>query len=129
MMLRLAVAALLLAAPGYPAHAQLGGIRFEITQVGDTTLAFPRGNATWVKPGLAGIAVDPRRRDALVARFRIVSVDSMVHAVVTGQATRIAPEHVAILQMPTRPWYKTMMFWGTLVVGFTLGAITGAAAR
>jgi hypothetical protein len=31
--------------------------------------------------------------------------------------------------MPTRPWWKTLMFWGTLGVGFTLGAIAGAAAR
>ena len=42
--------ALLLVAPRV-VQAQFRGVRFEITQVGDTTFRFPRGNAGWVKPG------------------------------------------------------------------------------
>ena len=76
-------------------------MRFEITQVGDTTFRFPRGNAGWVKSGMKGIAVDPRRRDALVAQFRVVRIDSgLVTAVVTGQTTRVATEHVVVMSEP-----------------------------
>ena len=62
------------------AQAQFRGIRFEITQVGDTTFRFPRGNAGWIKPEMTGIAVDPRRRDILVAEFRVVRVAAEIYA-------------------------------------------------
>lgn len=105
-----------------PAEAQFRGVRFEITQVGDTTFRFPRGTAGWVKPGETGIAVDPRRRDVLVARFRVLRVDSgLVTAVVTGQTTRVATEHIAVMTEPSRPWYRSLTFW----VGAALGAAGG----
>ena len=105
-----------------PAEAQFRGVRFEITQVGDTTFRFPRGNAGWVKPGTTGIAVDPRRRDVLVARFRVVKVDSgMVTAIITGQTTRIATEHIAVLTEPPRPWYRAITFYAGIVIGFIAG--------
>jgi hypothetical protein len=104
------------------AVAQFRGIRFEITQVGDSTFRFPRGNAAWVKSGATGIAVDPRRRDVLVARFRVVRVDSgLVTALVTGQTTRVATEHVAVMAEPPKPWYRSITFYGGLVVGFVAG--------
>lgn len=106
------------------AHAQFRGIRFEITQVGDTTFKFPRGNAGWVKPTMTGIAVDPRRRDALVAQFRVVRVDSgLVTALITGQTTRVATEHMAVMAEPPKPWYKGVTFWGGTVFGFVIGAL------
>jgi hypothetical protein len=105
-------------------QAQFKGVRFEITQVGDTTFRFPRGSAGWVKPGDTGIAVDPRRRDALVARFRVVKVDSgLVTALVTGMTTRVATEHIAVLSEPKKPWYRTITFWGGTVFGIVLGAL------
>jgi hypothetical protein len=83
------------------AGAQSRGVRFEITQVGDSTFRFPRGTANWVKPGETGIAVDPRRHDVLVARFRVARIDSgLVTAVVTGQTTRVATEHIAVITEP-----------------------------
>ena len=90
-------------------------------------IAFPRGAARWVRPGLVGIAVDPRRRDALVAQFRVVKVDSGVaSAVIIGSMTRPQTDHIAILQQPPRAWFRTPLFWGSLAIGFALGAMTGA---
>ena len=106
------------------AQAQFRGIRFEITQVGDTTFRFPRGNAGWIKPEMTGIAVDPRRRDLLVAEFRVVRVDSgLVTALITGQTTRVATEHIAVMPEPPKPWYKGITFWGGTVFGFVIGAL------
>jgi hypothetical protein len=106
------------------AGAQSRGVRFEITQVGDSTFRFPRGTATWVKPGETGIAVDPRRHDVLVARFRIARIDSgLVTAVVTGQTTRVATEHIAVMTEPQKPWYRTITFWGGTVFGIVVGAL------
>lgn len=111
-----------------PAGAQFRGVRFEITQVADTTFRFPRGTASWVQPGSTGIAVDPRRRDVLVARFRVARIDSgLVTAVITGQTTRVATEHVAVMTEPARPWYKGLTFWGGTVFGFVLGALLAGA--
>lgn len=109
------------------ASAQFRGIRFEITQVGDTTFRFPRGTAGWVKSGETGIAVDPRRRDVLVARFRVIRVDSgLVTALVTGQTTRVATEHIAVMAEPARPWYKGINFWGGAVFGMVIGFAVGS---
>ena len=106
------------------AQAQFRGIRFEITQVGDTTFRFPRGNAGWIRPEMTGIAVDPRRRDILVAEFRVVRVDSgLVTALITGQTTRVATEHIAVMPEPPTPWYKGITFWGGTVFGFVIGAL------
>jgi hypothetical protein len=106
------------------ADAQIRGIRFEITQVGDTTFRFPRGNAGWVRPGATGIAVDPRRRDTLVARFRVARVDSgLVTAVITGQTTRVATEHIAVMAEPPKPWWKGITFWAGTVFGIVIGAL------
>ncbi|HEX9563236.1 MAG TPA: hypothetical protein VF981_04665 [Gemmatimonadaceae bacterium] len=111
-----------------PAGAQVSGVRFEITQVGDTTFGFPRGTAGWVKEGVTGIAVDPRRRDVLIARFLVIRVDTgFATALITGQTTRVATEHVVVLNQPSPPWYRTATFWGGTFVGVVLGLF--AASR
>jgi hypothetical protein len=116
------VLGLVLGLAAVPANAQFRGVRFEITQVGDTTFRFPRGTAGWVKVGATGNAVDPRRRDVLVARFRVSRVDSgMVTAVITGQTTRVATEHIAVMSEPPKPWYRTITFYGGVVIGFIAG--------
>jgi hypothetical protein len=126
MMRRLVLSGALLVALGGSAGAQLRGVRFDISQVTDTTILFRFGTATWVRSGLTGIAVDPRRRDALVARFRVIAVDTaFATALVTGQTTRPATEHVAVLDEPGRPWYRTALFWGGVVLGFAVGAVVG----
>ena len=73
---------------------------------------------------MTGIAVDPRRRDILVAEFRVVRVDSgLVTALITGQTTRVATEHIAVMPEPPKPWYKGITFWGGTVFGFVIGAL------
>ena len=118
------VLVLALGSSAAPADAQFRGVRFEITQVSDTTFRFSRGNAGWVRVGASGNAVDPRRRDALVARFRVARVDSgLVTAVITGQTTRVATEHIAVLAEPPKPWYKGITFWAGTVFGVVIGAL------
>jgi hypothetical protein len=127
--------ALALVISSRPAVAQFRGVRFEITQVDDTTFRFPRGTASWIRPcrgpvcgaGESGIAVDPRRRDVLVARFKVARIDSgLVTAVITGQTTRVATEHIAVMAEPPKPWYKGITFWAGTVFGVVIGAlITG----
>lgn len=113
-------------APPRGAGAQESAYRFEITAVGDSTFTFPLGRNRWLHPGLQGIAVDPMRRDALVARFRVLRVTpSDATALITGQTTRLTTEHVALIERPRRPWYRSAAFWvGTLLggaVGFAIG--------
>jgi hypothetical protein len=125
---RLALAAgLVVAAPADAARATLGAqqtaTRFEIIAVSDTTLSFRTGLATWVGRGQTGSAVDPRRRDQLVARFRVIAVrDGVATALVTGQTTAVSTDHVATLHRPSRPWFRAGTFWAGLLVGGALGA-------
>ena len=107
------------------AGAQETSVRFEITAVGDTSFLFRPGRHAWVSAGQRGIAVDPRRRDVMVARFRVVQVsDGVATAVITGQTTNIATDHVALIVQPNPHWYQRRTFW----VGALVGAIIGAAA-
>ena len=121
-MRRLLAAAALCAMTATSVRAQYRGVRFEIISVGDTTFVFSSGGEKWLRQGQTGIAVDPRRRDALVARFRVTTVrDGVVDALVTGQTTNIRVEHVAILEEPRRRWYRAGSFWAGLLTGATIG--------
>jgi uncharacterized membrane protein YoaK (UPF0700 family) len=80
-----------------------------------------------VRAGAAGTAIDPRRRDELVARFRVLGVrEGSATALVTGQTTAITTDHVATMEEPRRPWYRHRTFWSGLILGAALG-LTGAA--
>ena len=123
----LAATAALLALLGSPARAQLRGVRFEVVGVSDTTVAFRAGTERWIHAGDRGIAVDPRRRDALVARLRVLRVErGMATAVVTGQTTAVSTDHVVVFQEPKRPWYRARSFWGGILAGAALGAVVGS---
>lgn len=115
-----------LAAP--VAGAQETSVRFEITAVGDTSFLFRPGPHAWVSREQRGIAVDPRRRDVMVARFRVVGVkDGVATAVITGQTTNISTEHVALIVQPSPHWYQRPTFWVGTVVGAIIGAVAGAS--
>ena len=102
--------------------------RFEITSVGDTTFTFAVRDEGWVKPGLSGTAVDPRQRDALIARFAIVRVrDGVATAVITGATTQVTRDHVAQLNEPPRRWWKSGGTWAGLLLGLVAGVAVGAA--
>lgn len=121
--------ALAMFAPASRASAQDRDVRFEITSVGDTTVTFRAGRMTWVVRSPQAIVVDPRRRDALVARLKVLSVSSTgdAVAVVTGQTGRITTDHFVVAAQPPTRWYKNAALWmGTafgLIAGFGLGKI------
>lgn len=121
-------AALLLPAFAHPVEAQLKGVRFEVTAVGDTTLSFHAGTERWLRRGIEGIAVDPRKHDVLVARLRVLRVDRSgdVTALVTGQTTAVTTDHVVLIQERHPPWYRKRSFWGGLLLGAALGATAGS---
>ena len=109
------------------ARAQDRDVRFAITHVGDTTVTFQAGKMTWVVRSPRAIVVDPRRRDALVAQLKVLSIgaNGEATALVTAQAGRITTEHVVIGTEPRSRWYRSPMMWmGVafgLIVGFGLG--------
>ena len=110
-------------------HAQDRDVRFAITHVSDTTVTFQAGKMTWVVRSPRAIVVDPRRRDALVAQLKVLSIgaNGEATALVTAQAGRVTTDHIVIGTEPRSRWYKSPLMWmGTafgLVVGFSLGKI------
>lgn len=108
-------------------RAQDRDIRFAITHVSDTTVTFQAGKMTWIVRSPRAIVVDPRRRDALVAQLKVLSIgaNGEATALVTAQAGRITTDHVVIGTEPRSRWYKSPLMWmGTafgLLVGFGLG--------
>lgn len=124
-----AAAIAFIGASGGAASAQVPVARFEVELVTDSTLAFRVGGYRWIKAGLRGVAVDPKRRDQMVARFQVLSVEAgIANAVITGQTTDVSVEHVATLSVPRASWYRRGAFWLGLVVGGLLGAVGGLAA-
>ena len=123
-----ALLVLLLSMAPRAAQAQVSErtVRLTITEVGDSTFSFDAANLRWIKPGARGMAVDPKRRDALVARFAVLRVaNGRATAVITGETTELSPEHVVVMEAPIRPWYRSSLFWG----GATFGMLLGVLAR
>lgn len=108
-------------------QAQAASHRFEVVSVTDTSFTF-RAGVPWIRRGVVGVAVDPRRRDALVARFRVIDVQAGVAtALITGQTTDVSADHVATLTAPATPWYRRGSFWAGLFLGGAIGAVAGAS--
>ena len=119
----LAGAVALAAVGAAPAGAQQPAYRFAVDSVTDSTFVIPIGaSAAWVKRGTVGVAVDPRRRDALVARFRVLEVDGgRARVLVTGQTTFVTTEHVALLDPPPPRLWRSASFWAGIVLGAAAG--------
>ncbi|MDQ6887510.1 MAG: hypothetical protein M3068_09465 [Gemmatimonadota bacterium] len=104
--------------------------RFAVDSVVDSTFRFTLGGQRWVVPGQRGIAVDPRRRDALIARFRVLRVvRDTATALVTGQTARISTDLAALIERPQIPFYRRGLFWAGTIAGASVGAIIGARAH
>ncbi|HJU90217.1 MAG TPA: hypothetical protein VJ672_12530 [Gemmatimonadaceae bacterium] len=121
----------LVAAFAGPVAAQSVPVRFEVSAVTDdslVTIALSSSrDAKWIRPGVDGIIVDPQRRDALVASFRVLAVTpAEASGVVTGQTTRVTTGNIAILNRPSPAWYARAAFWAGLVLGAIGGAVVGA---
>ncbi len=121
------IGALILAAvSAAPAEAQQRTARFFVDSVADSTFVFRVGDASWIRPGQSGIAVDPRQRDALVARFRVVEVTrERATALVTGQTTFLTGDHVVLVEEPRLPFWRRSLFWKGSLVGLVIGAAAG----
>ena len=106
-----------------------GQRRFAIVEVTDSTVTFLAPRERWLRVGAYGIAVDPRQRDALVGRLRVLrrAGDSSV-ALVTGQTTRMSTDYVAIFRRPSTPVLRQRTFWGGLAAGLVAGAGIALAA-
>jgi hypothetical protein len=116
-----ALAVALIALPS-AVRAQDSAVRMEIKTVGDSTFSFNATNVPWVARGQNGIVVDPRRRDVLVARFKVLSVeDGTGNALILGQTQRVSTDHMALLSEPRPAWYTRRTFWGGLLVGLAAG--------
>jgi hypothetical protein len=124
-----AVALLLLHLAPAVANAQTSTARrFEITNAADTTFTFSVRDQSWVKAKMSGIAVDPRQRDAVVARFEVMRVQNgIATAVITGATSRVTTDHIAQLSEPPRRWWKSGGTWIGLLLGVVAGVAVGSA--
>lgn len=124
----LSAALLALTVLAEPAAAQQQAARFFVDSVADSTFVFRTGGARWIRHGLTGIAVDPRDRDALVARFRVLQVsDQSATALITGQTTFLTSDHVALIAEPPVPFWRRGLFWKGSLLGAVLGLVAGAS--
>ncbi len=123
----LAVCAAILLVPA-ALRAQDSAIRLEIRSVGDSVFTFNSSPVSWIARGQQGIVVDPRRRDVLVARFRVLNVEAGVgNALILGQTQPVSIEHVALLREPRPHWFTSKTFWFGVVAGAVGGVIAGKA--
>jgi hypothetical protein len=106
-------------------------VRFEIVTAGDSTFQLLAPSASWLRTGMTGIVVDPRRRDVLVARFTLLAQrGDTTDALVTGQTMRVSTDHVALVARPAEPpriieRVERRRFWTGAAVGGVLGLIFG----
>ncbi|WP_284351822.1 hypothetical protein [Roseisolibacter agri] len=107
-------------------------VRFEIVAVGDSTFQLLAPDPSWLREGMMGIVVDPRRRDVLVARFSLLALRAdTADALVTGQTMRVSTDHVALIarppvvQTPIVRRIERRRFWTGAIVGGALGLIVG----
>jgi hypothetical protein len=120
------------AAPLLPVFRRIprDAARFEIDAADDSTATFRVFESRWLRAGLSAYAVDPVRRDALVARLTILRRDSTTAtALVTSQVARVTTDHFLLVSPPRTPWWGTKLFWIGTLVGSAVGVGTTAAIR
>lgn len=104
--------------------------RFEIDSISDSTATFRIHEARWIRRGMPSYVVDPLQRDALVAKLRIISRDSVsATALVTSQVTGVKAEHFLLVPRPPGQWWRSRDFWAGTLLGLTLGAGSVAVVR
>ena len=106
--------------------------RFDISSARDTTFTFALVGRDDIVRGRTGRVVDPRRKDALVARFQVLRVDGGVAtALVTGQTADVATAHIALVDETksasgTRSFFRSATFWIGALIGVAAGVAVGS---
>ena len=104
--------------------------RFEIDTADDSTATFRPAEARWLRTGMYAYAVDPKNRDALIARLQLQTDDGIqITALVTSQVKRVNTTHVLLIPRPFVPWYRAPRFWLGAVLGGMLGVTATALTR
>ena len=104
--------------------------RFEIDAVDDSTARFRPLESRWLRTGMLAIIVDPKNRDGLVARVRIVAADSTsVTALVIGQVGRVTTDHFLLVPHPKTPWWHDRRVWIGALAGGVIGTAVTSIAR
>ncbi len=104
--------------------------RFEIDAVNDSTASFRPQEARWIRVGMSAYAVNPLKRDALVARLRVqAQTGESMTALVTSQVGRVSTAHFLLIMRPAEPWWRGDRFWWGAAAGTVLGAAATAMAR
>jgi hypothetical protein len=108
--------------------AQSDWNRFEILSPADTAFSIVLGTVKWVKPGMTGIVVDPRQRDARTATFVVSRIEGRnAIARVTGLTSGLTTFHMALMPAPRKSWLKQPFFWVGTVFGIAVGFLAGRA--
>jgi len=111
------------AAPTRGKNVPRDAARFEIDAVDDSTVRFRPLEAHWIRAGMSAYAVDPLRRDALVARLLVqVETGDAMSALVTSQTGRVTTSHFLLVPKPAVPWWRERPFWVGAIAGSALGA-------
>ena len=109
-----------------PDSVPRGAWRFAIASTTDSTVAFAANDATWLRNGMTGYAVDPAHSDAFVANLAIVAAErGRYNALVTGQLRPVDSSHVVVVVRPATPFWRAPQFWTGLLTGAV--AATGTA--
>jgi hypothetical protein len=104
--------------------------RFSIAATTDSTVTFRPVEVRWLKPGMQGHAVDPKERDALIARLTIQRVDtSGIVAAIDGRVAQVATTHVVLMVKPGTAWWKDLRFWSGTGAGVVAGVIAASAGK
>lgn len=113
-----------------PARIPRDAARFPIERITDSTATIRLEEAKWVKAGLPAWVVDASRGDALVARLRVTSRDSVeATALVLSQAAAVRQSHMLVVAHPTASWWKRGSFWSGAALGAALGVGAGVIAK
>lgn len=113
-----------------PARIPRDAARFPIARITDSTATIRLEEARWVRPGLPAWVVDASRGDALVARLRVVSRDSVeATALLLSQAAAVRQTHMLVVAHPSPSWWKRGSFWSGAAVGAAFGVGVGTLGR
>jgi hypothetical protein len=104
--------------------------RFAVVELTDSTVRFDASDARWLRPGMIGYAVDPSKKDALVASLSLMGTGGREYkALITGQREPVDSTHIVVFLRPDTPWWRTKHYWGGFVIGVVVTTVAALAAK